>query len=80
LSRVGKLAWVKGTDVGDVHLTGREREVLALLAQGRQLDEIALDLGIGTETVRTHLRKAGDRLGAANRTHAVAIAIRNQLI
>ncbi len=74
------LVRVKGTDVGDVHLTGRQREVLALLAQGRQLDEIALDLGIGPETVRSHLRTAGERLGANNRTHAVAIAIRNHLI
>jgi LuxR family quorum sensing-dependent transcriptional regulator len=75
-----KLAGVKGTDVGDVHLTGRERQVLSLLAMGRQLDEIALELGIGSETVRTHLRNASRRLGAANRTHAVAIAIRRQLI
>ena len=68
------------TNVDDVHLTGREREVLELLAQGRQLEEIALALGIGSETVRTHLRKASDRLGATNRTHAVAIAIRHNLI
>jgi DNA-binding CsgD family transcriptional regulator len=67
-------------DVGDVHLTGREREVLTLLAQGLQLDEIATRLGIGSETVRTHVRKATCRLGAANRTHAVAIAIRRRLI
>jgi DNA-binding CsgD family transcriptional regulator len=67
-------------DVSDVHLTGREREVLMLLAQGLQLDEIATRLGIGSETVRTHVRKATDRLGAANRTHAVAIAIRRKLI
>jgi DNA-binding CsgD family transcriptional regulator len=71
---------MKATDVDEIHLTGREREVLALLAQGRQLDEIAERLGIGTETVRTHLRKASARLGAANRTHAVAIAIRKKLI
>lgn len=71
---------MKETDVDAVHLTGREREVLLLLAQGRQLDEIALGLGIGSETVRTHLRKASQRLGATNRTHAVAIAIRHHLI
>ena len=69
-----------GTDVDGVHLTGREREVLSLLAEGLQLEEIAERLGIGTETVRTHVRKAGERLGAANRTHAVAIAIRRKLI
>ncbi len=64
----------------EIHLTGRERDVLVLLAQGLQLDEIASRLGIGSETVRTHVRKASERLGAANRTHAVAIAIRRKLI
>jgi LuxR family transcriptional regulator, quorum-sensing system regulator BjaR1 len=67
-------------DVDGVHLTGREREVLTLLAQGLQLDEIGERLGIGAETVRTHVRKATERLGAVNRTHAVAIAIRHKLI
>jgi DNA-binding CsgD family transcriptional regulator len=66
--------------VEDVRLTGREREVLVLLAQGLQLDEIGQRLEIGLEAVRTHVRKAGQRLGAANRTHAVAIAIRRNLI
>jgi DNA-binding CsgD family transcriptional regulator len=68
------------TAIGEVRLTGRERDVLTLLAQGLQLEEIAARLGIGSETVRTHVRKAGERLGAANRTHAVAIAIRRKLI
>jgi DNA-binding CsgD family transcriptional regulator len=68
------------TDVDGLHLTAREREVLSLLAQGLQLDEIAQRLGIGAETVRSHVRNATERLGAANRTHAVAIAIRHKLI
>ena len=68
------------TDVGALHVTEREREVLSLLAQGLQLDEIAHRLGIGAETVRSHVRNATERLGAANRTHAVAIAIRHKLI
>jgi DNA-binding CsgD family transcriptional regulator len=63
-----------------LRLTDREREVLTLLADGLQLDEIATRLGIGSETVRTHLSNATGKLGAANRTHAVAIAIRNKLI
>jgi len=67
-------------ETDEIRLTGREREVLILLAQGLQLDEIAARLGSGSETVRTHVRKAGERLGAANRTHAVAIAIRRKLI
>ena len=64
------------TVVGGLHLTEREREVLMLLAQGMQLEGIGQRLGIGTETVRSHVRNASDRLGV----HAVAIAIRHKLI
>ena len=39
-------------------LTEREREVLGLLADGLAHEEIAQRLGIGSETVRTHVRKA----------------------
>ena len=62
------------------HLTAREREVLELLARGLRHDEIGVRLGIGGETVRTHIRNASERLGAANATQAVAIAIRGGLI
>jgi DNA-binding NarL/FixJ family response regulator len=61
-------------------LTERELEVLSLLADGLRHEEIALRLGIGSETVRTHLRKASDRLGASTRTQAVATAFRLGLI
>jgi DNA-binding NarL/FixJ family response regulator len=57
-------------------LTRRELDVLALLAEGLQHEEIGRRLGISSETVRTHLRKASDRLGAATRTQAVATALR----
>jgi DNA-binding NarL/FixJ family response regulator len=61
-------------------LTTRELEVLTLLAEGLPHEDIGRRLGIGSETVRTHLRKASDRLGAATRTHAVATALRQGLI
>jgi DNA-binding NarL/FixJ family response regulator len=61
-------------------LTQRELEVLGLLAEGLQHEEIGRRLGISSETVRTHLRKASDRLGAATRTQAVATALRLGLI
>src|SRR6185437_7168894 len=41
-----------------VELTGREREVLRLVAEGSSHEKIGTHLGIGAETVRTHLRKA----------------------
>lgn len=61
-------------------LTKREIDVLELLAEGLQHEEIGRRLGISSETVRTHLRKASDRLGAATRTQAVATALRLGLI
>ncbi|MFZ1878717.1 MAG: response regulator transcription factor [Gaiellaceae bacterium] len=61
-------------------LTQRELEVLRLLAEGLQHEEIGRRLGISSETVRTHLRKASDRLGASTRTQAVATALRLGLI
>lgn len=61
-------------------LTEREREVLALAAEGLSHEQIGRRLGIGAETVRTHARKAAERLGARSRTQAVATAIRRRLI
>ncbi|HSP73742.1 MAG TPA: response regulator transcription factor [Gaiellaceae bacterium] len=63
-----------------VSLTQREREVLRLLADGLSNDEIGKVLFISPETVRTHVRKAMDKLDADTRTEAVAKAIRSSLI
>jgi DNA-binding NarL/FixJ family response regulator len=61
-------------------LTPREREVLRLLSDGHANDAIGAQLGISTETVRTHIRKAMAKLDADTRTHAVATALRQSLI
>jgi DNA-binding NarL/FixJ family response regulator len=61
-------------------ITQREREVLRLLADGLRNEEIGRRLFISPETVRTHLRKAMDKLEADTRTQAVAEAIRQKLI
>jgi DNA-binding NarL/FixJ family response regulator len=61
-------------------LTQRERDVLRLLADGLSNEEIGKRLFISAETVRTHVRKAMDKLDADTRTQAVARALRNQLI
>jgi DNA-binding NarL/FixJ family response regulator len=55
-------------------LTGRETDVLQLLAQGCCNKTIARELGIGVGTVKTHVRGVFDKLGATARTHAVALA------
>jgi DNA-binding NarL/FixJ family response regulator len=71
-----------GTDTGEKlpALTQREREVLRLLADGHTNEEIGKRLFISPETVRTHVRKAMDKLDADTRTQAVATALRQSLI
>jgi DNA-binding NarL/FixJ family response regulator len=71
---------VRRTNGRSGNLTQRELDVLGLLAEGLQHEEIGRRLGISSETVRTHLRKACDRLDAATRTQAVATALRLGLI
>ncbi len=65
---------------GRIRLTARERDVLELIAGGLRQDEVGARLGITAETVHSHVRNASGRLGAANVTQAVAIAIRRRLI
>jgi DNA-binding CsgD family transcriptional regulator/tetratricopeptide (TPR) repeat protein len=55
-------------------LTDREREVLALVAQGRSNREIARQLFISTKTVSVHVSNLMGKLGAGGRTEAVALA------
>ena len=61
-------------------LTPRELAVLRLASMGAQSSEVAKALDIGAETVRSHLKKAQTKLGARNRTQAVAEALRQKLI
>ncbi len=61
-------------------LSGREREILGLLADGNSNPEIAAKLFISPETVRTHVRNAMAKLEADTRTQAVALALRYALI
>jgi two-component system NarL family response regulator len=61
-------------------LTKRQREILQLLADGHNTRRIAKRLGLSAETIRTHTKAVLARLDARDRTHAVAIALRNSLI
>jgi len=61
-------------------LTQRERDVLRLLADGLSNEEIGKRLFVSAETVRTHVRKAMEKLDADTRTAAVARALRERLI
>jgi DNA-binding NarL/FixJ family response regulator len=61
-------------------LSQREREVLRLLADGLRNEEIGTRLHIAAETARAHIRNAMRKLGAATRTQAVALALRQSII
>jgi DNA-binding NarL/FixJ family response regulator len=61
-------------------LTSREREVLALLAQGGDNDSIAQTLVISPQTARTHIQNVLVKLGVHSRLEAAALAIQNGVI
>ena len=58
----------------------RERDVLALLAEGSAREEVAVLLGISAHTVKTYQTKILLKLGARNTPYAVAIACRQGLL
>ena len=57
-----------------IALTNRQRQVLALIAQGRSNKEIARTLGLTERTVKFHVAGIFERLSAASRTQALAKA------
>jgi two-component system, NarL family, response regulator len=61
-------------------LTRRQRQILQMLANGESTTVAARELDLSEETIKTHTKNALARLGARNRTHAVAIALRESLI
>src|ERR1700740_620173 len=65
---------------GDDVLTDRELEVLRHLIDGNRNRDIAEKLFIAEETVKAHMKHILDKLGAADRTQALAIALRRGLI
>jgi DNA-binding NarL/FixJ family response regulator len=66
--------------LGDEALTDREVEVLRHLAGGNRNRDIAERLFISEETVKVHVKHLMEKLGANDRTQAVAIAVRRGII
>lgn len=61
-------------------LTTREREILALLADGLANKQIAARLGISPNTVKTHLELLFEKLGVSSRAEAVASGVKRGLL
>lgn len=66
--------------LGEESLTDREVEVLQLVCEGSRNREIAESLFISEDTVKVHVSRIMDKLGAKDRTQAVAIAVRRGII
>jgi DNA-binding NarL/FixJ family response regulator len=64
----------------DAVLTARELDVLRLVATGHSNKQVAVALGIGESTVKTHLLKVFEKLGVADRTRAVTLAMERGLL
>jgi DNA-binding NarL/FixJ family response regulator len=75
-----ELSHTKERDRKADSLTAREVEVLQLLAFGHTNRDIAAQLFISPDTVKTHLEHIFEKLGASDRTAAVAEALRRQII
>ena len=61
-------------------LSKREREIMDLLAQGLTGEQVAAQLFLSPETIKTHIRNAMNKLEANTRVHAIAIALREGFI
>ncbi|MFQ5814323.1 MAG: response regulator [Anaerolineae bacterium] len=68
------------TGAGYEKLTDREREVLALVAEGRTNKEIGKALAMAEDTAKKHVQNVIAKLGASDRTHATMLAARAGLI
>ena len=61
-------------------LSPRQVVILRRIAEGRENKQIAYDMGITENTVKTHVKEIFYRLEAKDRAHAVALAIRRGLV
>ena len=68
------------TDPPLPELAPRQREILESITKGLSNADIATQLGISVPTVKEHIRALLDKIGASNRSEAIAIAMRKYLL
>ena len=72
--------FARGEEEPDFNLTTRELEVLALLVQGLNNPEIAERLFVSRSTIKVHVSNILAKLGVANRSEAISVALRHKLV
>jgi DNA-binding NarL/FixJ family response regulator len=77
---LAKVTWPVVKAATTTVLTGREREVLALVGRGLSNDQIAAELTLSPATARTHVSRAMTRLGARDRAQLVVAAYQTGLV
>lgn len=76
----GLLRHVSESEGHSVELTSRECEILDLVAQGFTNGDIADQVSLSPDTVKSHLSNIRSKLGASSRSQALAVAMRSGLI
>ena len=61
-------------------LSERERQILALIADGKTVPDMAKELFLAQTTIKTHIRRLYEKLGVSDRGAAVAYAMRNHIL
>ena len=76
----GEIQGMMDSDPPVTNLTGRQSEVLQSLTLGLTNKDIAVQLGISIRSVEEHVNNILEKIGAANRSEAVGIALRKRLV
>ena len=76
----GEIAEILSENLGQEELTPSERRILQTLVAGKSNKEIAYDLKISENTVKTHVKNVFEKLGVSDRTSAATLAIKRGLV
>ncbi|MCY7348137.1 MAG: response regulator transcription factor, partial [Pyrinomonadaceae bacterium] len=74
------IAEILSENFGQEELTPREQNILQMLVGGNSNKEIAFDLNVSENTVKTHVKNVFEKLGVSDRTSAATLAIKRGLV
>jgi DNA-binding NarL/FixJ family response regulator len=75
-----EIAEILSENFGQEELTPSERKILQMIVGGNSNKEIAFDLDVSENTVKTHVKNVFEKLGVSDRTSAATLAIRRGLV